>query len=120
MFESVFTQTFVDWEIVVSDDETPSGEAWSFLNSLARADARIRAIKNDGPHGAVSNHNLALRASCGEWIKPLHDDDVLKPNCLEVVARIVSQDLATDNEESASGSNVPVCDLIEPAPVPAV
>jgi glycosyltransferase involved in cell wall biosynthesis len=89
--ESVFAQTFEDWEMVISDDETPSGETWSFLNSLARSDARIRPIKNDGRHGAVFNHNSALRASRGEWIKVLHDDDVLKPNCLEVLARIVKE-----------------------------
>jgi hypothetical protein len=35
---------------------TPSGDAWSFLNLLARADARIREIKNDGPRG-VFNQN---------------------------------------------------------------
>jgi hypothetical protein len=40
---------------------------------------------------ALLNHNVALRASRGEWIKLLHDDDVLKPNCLEVFARIVKE-----------------------------
>jgi glycosyltransferase involved in cell wall biosynthesis len=89
--ESVFAQTFVDWEMVVSDNEIPSGETWTFLETLARADARIRPIKNDGPPGAVFNHNSALRSSRGEWIKLLHDDDVLKPNCLEVLARIVNE-----------------------------
>jgi glycosyltransferase involved in cell wall biosynthesis len=51
--ESVFAQTFVDWEMVVSDNETPSGETWTFLNSVARADARIRPINNDGQPGAA-------------------------------------------------------------------
>ena len=89
--ESVFAQTFLDWEMVISDDETPSGETWIFLNSLASSDARVRPIKNGSPHGAPFNHNAALRASRGEWIKILHDDDVLKPNCLEVLAGIVEK-----------------------------
>jgi glycosyltransferase involved in cell wall biosynthesis len=89
--ESVFAQTFTDWELVVSDDETPPGETWNYLRALAKSDARVRPIMNDGPHGACSNHNNALKAARGDWIKILHDDDVLKPNCLEVLAHAVRE-----------------------------
>lgn len=89
--ESVFAQTCTDWEVVISDDEEPSAETWTFLESLARSDARVRAVKNGDPHGAPFNHNAALRSSRGEWIKILHDDDVLKQNCLEVLSRIVKE-----------------------------
>jgi glycosyltransferase involved in cell wall biosynthesis len=89
--ESVFAQTFTDWEIVISDDETPPGETWNFLETLAKSDARIRPIMNGDPHGACSAHNTALKSARGEWIKILHDDDVLKPNCLEMLAHIVRQ-----------------------------
>jgi glycosyltransferase involved in cell wall biosynthesis len=88
--ESVFAQTFTDWELVVSDDEAPPGETRNFLESLA-ADARVRPIRNVGPHGASFNHSSALKAARGQWIKFLHDDDVLKPNCLEVLANIVRE-----------------------------
>ena len=88
--ESVFAQTSTDWELVVSDDEAPPGETWNFLESLA-ADARVRPIRNVGPHGASFNHSSALKAARGQWIKFLHDDDVLKPNCLEVLANIVRE-----------------------------
>jgi glycosyltransferase involved in cell wall biosynthesis len=89
--ESVFAQTFTDWEMVVSDDETPSGETWHFLDELASSDPRVRPIKNGGPHGAPFNHNAALKAARGEWIKILEDDDILKPNCLEILANIVKK-----------------------------
>src|SRR5262249_39204013 len=78
-----------DWEIVISDDETPPGETWNFLKTLASADTRVRPVMNGSPHGACFNHNTGLKAARGEWIKILHVDDVLKPNCLEVLARIV-------------------------------
>jgi glycosyltransferase involved in cell wall biosynthesis len=87
--QSVFAQTFTDWEMVVSDDETPPGETWKFLEALAHSDRRVRPILNGSPHGACSAHNTALKAARGEWIKILHDDDVLKPNCLEVLAKVV-------------------------------
>jgi glycosyltransferase involved in cell wall biosynthesis len=86
---SVFAQTFTDWEIIISDDETPPGETWKFLETLASEDERVRPIMNVGPHGAPFNHSNALEAARGEWIKFLHDDDVLKSNCLEVLAHIV-------------------------------
>jgi glycosyltransferase involved in cell wall biosynthesis len=89
--ESVFAQTFTDWELVVSDDETPPGETWKYLRALAESDTRVRPIMNDSLHGAHSNHNNALRAARGNWIKFLHDDDILKPNCLEVLAHVVRE-----------------------------
>jgi Glycosyl transferase family 2 len=41
--ESVFAQTFTDWEMVVSDDETPPAATWNFLEGLAASDARGKA-----------------------------------------------------------------------------
>jgi glycosyltransferase involved in cell wall biosynthesis len=89
--ESVFAQTFTDWEMVISDDETQPGETWKFLETLARSDKRVKPVVNGSPHGASFNHNTAFKAARGEWIKILHDDDVLKSNCLEVLAHIVTE-----------------------------
>jgi glycosyltransferase involved in cell wall biosynthesis len=89
--DSVFGQTFTDWEMVVSDDEVPPGETWKFLETLVSSDTRVRLVMNGGLHGACFNHNSALKAARGEWIKILHDDDILKPNCLEVLVRIVTE-----------------------------
>lgn len=82
--ESVLRQTWTDWELLISDDESPAGETWTYLNELAGRDSRIRVMQNPAPHGQVHNMNTLLRAARGEWVKPLHDDDVLLPRCLEV------------------------------------
>src|SRR5262249_39089554 len=87
--ESVFAQTFTDWEMVISDDEMPPGDTWKFLEALARSDGRVRPVMNGAPSGATFNHNTALKNARGEWVKILHDDDVLMPHCLEVLAEIV-------------------------------
>ncbi len=79
---SVLAQSFQDFEIVVSDDEDPPGETWALLEALSRQDPRIRPIQNPAPHGQVSNTNNAIRACRGTWVKLLHDDDSLYPNCL--------------------------------------
>lgn len=87
--ESVFNQTFQHWELLISDDEEPAGETWAYLTELARQDPRVRVMQNPAPHGQVPNMNTLLRAARGEWVKPLHDDDVLRPRCLEVLVAAV-------------------------------
>lgn len=81
--ESVLGQTCGDFEVVVSDDEDPPGEAWAMLQEFSERDNRIRAVRNHGPRGQVHNTNNAIREATGVWIKPLHDDDILYPRCLE-------------------------------------
>lgn len=81
--DSALAQTYADFEIVVSDDEDPPGAAWSMLASSPRPDARIRPVRNLAPHGQVPNTNNGIREARGRWVKLLHDDDVLHPDCLE-------------------------------------
>jgi hypothetical protein len=86
---SVFAQTYTDWELVISDDEDPPGETWDYLRQLATQDSRVRVMQNPGPHGQVPNMNRALVSARGTWVKPLHHDDALRPECLETILRAV-------------------------------
>lgn len=79
---SVFRQTWQDWELIVSDDEDPPGETWEYLQELAKQDGRVRVMRNPERHGQVPNTNHVMLAARGAWIKPLHHDDVLRPQCL--------------------------------------
>src|SRR5579863_8269732 len=83
--ESVFAQTFPDWELIVSDDEDPAGATWEYLQDLATQDRRVRITRNPASHGAVPNSNHALRLAHGAWIKLLHDDDSLRLECLRTL-----------------------------------
>lgn len=87
--ESVLAQTFQDWELLISDDEEPAGETWTYLEQLRLRDARIRVMRNTGEHGQAGNMNNLLLSAGAPWIKPLFDDDVLKPECLEIFLRSV-------------------------------
>jgi hypothetical protein len=88
---SVLDQSFRDWELVISDDERVPGDTWRVIQEFSTSEKRIRGVQNKGCHGQVGNSNNAIRAAEGTWIKILHDDDVLKPNCLEVLARIITE-----------------------------
>lgn len=82
---SVIAQTHQDWELIISDDENPPGETWEYLQELKEQDARIRVLRNPGRHGQVPNMNHAMSQARGAWIKPLHHDDALRPDCLAVL-----------------------------------
>lgn len=81
--ESVLAQAFSDWELVVSDDENPPGDVWSYLNGVAQTESRLRLVRNTCEHGQVANRNSALRHARAPWIKILDHDDELLPDCLE-------------------------------------
>lgn len=81
--KSVLDQTVTDWELVISDDEDPPGQTWEYLRKIAARDRRIRIVRNPEDHGQIPNNNHVLRRARAPWIKPLYDDDALKPGCLQ-------------------------------------
>jgi len=81
--DSVLLQSVRNWELVISDDEKPAGETWAYLQQLAKQDPRIRILQNPGDGGQISNNNYVLSQAKAPWVKPLYDDDALKPGCLQ-------------------------------------
>lgn len=88
--DQIMAQTYTDWELVISDDEVGEDcETWRWLLEIASKDNRIRPVKNCGvKHGQVYNLNNGFRATKGEWVKVLFDDDGMLPNCLERFAEV--------------------------------
>ena len=92
----VFAQTWANWELVISDDEEGDAETWQYLTKLARADSRVKILKNlRGKHGQIYNVNSALHACSGDWIKPFFDDDRMLPTCLADLVAVATSQLAT-------------------------
>ncbi|MCB9838735.1 MAG: glycosyltransferase family 2 protein [Phycisphaeraceae bacterium] len=82
---SVKSQTFNGWELIVSDDDPGRDETARVVRRVFADDARVRLIGNVGEHGQAGNVNNGLLAARGQWIKPLFDDDALKPGALEAM-----------------------------------
>lgn len=78
--QSVVNQTFEDFELIVvddgNDDETPDVV-------MAFQDRRIELIRHERNRGAAAAYNTGIRASRGEWISFLDDDDEYLPHFLE-------------------------------------
>ena len=79
---SVFNQTFINWELIVSDD---SKESFDFIKLLsAYQDKRIKYFKNDsGQNGIFGNLNYAISKAEGELIQIFCQDDCMMPRFLE-------------------------------------
>lgn len=85
--ESVLLQVHVDFEIVVVNDGSNDNSV-ALVHSLS--DKRIRVI--DQKNGGVSSaRNRGIEEALGEWIVFLDADDILLPNCLEILHFLVNE-----------------------------
>lgn len=71
--DSVLSQTYTDYEIIVTDD-SPSDIVKDLIEQYQRPDI-IKYYKNDTALGSPENWNESIRRSSGEYIKILHHDD---------------------------------------------
>ena len=78
--DSVFAQTFTDWELIVADDGSEE-ETAAYLEGLAnRPRVKLLRLPHTGSPGAV--RNAAWREARGEYIAFLDSDDVWLPEKL--------------------------------------
>ena len=78
--DSVLRQTYGNIELVICDDLS-SDDTVDVVESIK--DPRIRLIKNQNNLGMSGNWNNCLSHCCGEFIKLLCADDVLREDAIE-------------------------------------
>lgn len=77
--ESVLTQTYPNWEMIVLDNNSPDR-----TGEIARSydDPRIRVVTNDETLELADNWNAVSELATGDYLKLLCADDLLHPECL--------------------------------------
>ncbi len=86
--ESVLSQTYKNWELLLIDDGSPD-RSGAICDSYAAKDSRIIAFhKKNG--GVSTARNEGLSRATGEWILFLDSDDWLDENCLDYCLGIAS------------------------------
>jgi glycosyltransferase involved in cell wall biosynthesis len=81
---SILAQTFVDFEIVVVDDNPAESRVANDKSLLHLfSDPRVRLVQHENPRNAARARNQGLVASRGEWVTYLDDDDAYHPRKLE-------------------------------------
>lgn len=88
-FETIFGQSFGDWELLVYDSYSDDG-AWEYIQQLAKQEKRMRAWQ--GPRqGTPGSWNPCIQAASGEYIYVATSDDTMAPDCLEKLASALDQ-----------------------------
>ncbi|MFT7005925.1 MAG: GT2 family glycosyltransferase [Colwellia sp.] len=85
MLESVFRQTYQNWQLILVDDNSACSELEKALQQ-AELDERITVVRRsiNGHISAASNDGL--KVADGEFIALLDHDDLLQKDALKVVA----------------------------------
>lgn len=89
--QSVLSQTFDDWELVVLNDCSPE-DIKTIISKYD--DKRIAYYENDENCGAVNvvdNWNKCLKLSSGEYVICIGDDDVLDHEALAVYDELIKK-----------------------------
>ncbi|MDE3185662.1 MAG: glycosyltransferase family 2 protein [Bacteroidota bacterium] len=90
LLDSLLTQTYRDYEIVITDD-SPDDSVAELIEKY-QSKKEIRYYKNAQPLGTPENWNEAIRKANGEWIKIMHNDDwFASDNALQVFYQNIQQ-----------------------------
>jgi len=79
--ESVLSQTYSNWELIIADDASTDATA-DIINRYTKQDDRIKATRLDKNSGQAIARNKAIEKSMGKYLAILDSDDVSLPDRL--------------------------------------
>jgi glycosyltransferase involved in cell wall biosynthesis len=91
--ESVFNQTYENWEYVISDNCSTDGSL-EIARSYEARDPRVRVVAADVFLDQLASSNRSLReiSPDSKYTKVLHADDWMFPECLERMVGVAERD----------------------------
>lgn len=89
--ESAINQNYLNLEIIVSDDAS-ADETLSIIESYKEKTTIPISIYHHKPKSIGANWNNCIKKAKGVYIKFLFQDDVLLPNCIEEMVKVLEQD----------------------------
>jgi glycosyltransferase involved in cell wall biosynthesis len=89
--ESVLSQTFTDFELLIVDDGSADA-TFDIARDYERRDCRIRVVRNERNLGQFENRNHAAGLTRGGLLKFHDSDDVMYPHCLEVMVSMLESE----------------------------
>lgn len=80
--QSIIDQSYAFWELLIYDDGSDS-EGQEIIEQVTKLDKRIRCLKGDSNRGIAVGLNECIKASKGEYIARMDDDDICLPKRFE-------------------------------------
>ncbi len=87
--ESARAQSYPRLELLIVDDASTDATV-ELIRSID--DERIRLLRNEQNIGLVRNWNRCIEESRGDFVKFLFHDDILYPDCVEKMMRVILSD----------------------------
>lgn len=91
MIESVLSQTYPHWELVLVDDASPDARVRELIHEYAAKDQRIVYHFLDKNHHIAGATNYAISKASGNFISLFDHDDLLDPTALEEIVKVINQ-----------------------------
>ena len=96
MIESVQNQTYGNWELCIANASPEDEQMAKVLKEYVDADKRILVKDLSENAGIAQNTNAALEMATGDFAALLDHDDLLAPNALYEVAKVLEQNPMID------------------------
>lgn len=87
--ESVLSQSYPDWRLVVIDDGYPDPEPARWFGGMT--DPRVTYMRNESNLGANGNYRKAVDLVTAEWFVMMGADDVMGPDYLKWVVDAIQR-----------------------------
>lgn len=82
--DSVLASTYTNFELIIVDD-CSHDKTYDVAMSYCVKDSRIKVFKNIKNLGDYPNRNMAASYAKGKYIKYVDSDDIIYPECLEIM-----------------------------------
>ena len=102
--ESVISQTYQNWEMLITDDCSSDGSVEVIMNFINQ-DSRIKLFRLEKNSGAAVARNKSITEAKGRYIAFLDGDDIWMPNKLEIQLEFMSL-----NDYALSCTSMMYCD----------
>ena len=93
--ESILTQTFSDFELIIVDDGSTDGSA-GIIQAYDERDDRIHSVQLDMNEGVASARNRGTALSSGKYIAAMDCDDISLPERLQQQVEFLESHPAID------------------------
>lgn len=91
LVDSILTQTYTNWELILSDGSGEDSPLDGILTELEERDRRIHAVRNGKKLRISANTNEAIKAAGGDYIVFCDHDDRLTPDALYENAKMIRE-----------------------------